>query len=231
MPPKAGEIVQANPSKVDGVVLTAEEKARLKAELKGELKKEILEEIQEQYVLVPKNEATGAQGHAPNPAVSQTNPYGGDPSEGLSQEKFFSYELGEGLKVAGDRLTLKGFSDVTFEANNIHERHGSHRNENFFAIGQYDLFITSKLNDRISFLGETVFETEEGEGMVVDVERLLVTYAFGNFLNVSIGRYHTPLGYWLTAYAHGRWLHTPIFRPELFRWEDGMASCPCIKWA
>lgn len=204
-----------------------EEKARLKeelkAELKGELKKEILEEIQAQYALVPKNEM-GTQAYTPVPPGP--NQPAGTAIEEPPPEKLFSYELGKGLRVAGERLTLRGFSDVTFEAKNIHERHGPHRNENFFAIGQYDLFITSKLNDSISFLGETVFETEEDRGVVVDVERLLVRYALKDFLNISLGRYHTPLGYWTPAYAHGRWLHTPVFRPELFRWEDEEGVLP-----
>lgn len=203
--------------------ISREEKAKLKEELKaalkGELKEEILKEIQEQYVLIPKN-TTETQSSPPTPISAGPNQSRGGVIEEQPPEKLFSFELGQGLRVAGERLTLRGFSDVTYEAKNIHERRGAHRNENFFAIGQYDLFITSKLNDRISFLGETVFEAEEGEGMVVDVERLLVEYSFGDFLKVSLGRYHTPIGYWNTAYHHGRWLHTPVFRPELFRWED-----------
>jgi hypothetical protein len=201
--------------------MSREEKARLKeelkAELRGELKEEILEEIQKEYMLVPKD----------GEEARHQSPPGQNHSREVAAERPFSYELGKGLRVAGERLTLRGFSDVTFESKDVHKRHGPHRNKSFFAIGQYDLFITSKLNERIGFLGETVFEAiGEEHAMEVDVERLLVEYSFGDFLKVSLGRFHTPLGYWLTAYHHGRWLHTPIFRPELFRWEDEHGILP-----
>src|SRR5258707_10325413 len=34
---------------------------------------------------------------------------------------------------------------------------------------------------------------------------------------MSFGRYHTPVGYWNTAFHHGAWLQTTITRPDIVR--------------
>src|SRR5690606_38429719 len=36
-------------------------------------------------------------------------------------------------------------------------------------------------------------------------------------LKLSVGRYHTPISYWNTAYHHGLWLQTSVARPELIQ--------------
>lgn len=195
--------------------------AKLKMLIKEEIKEEVLEEIQQEYVLIPKKKD-----------VAQDNP--GEIEVTVKEEdmrsernEFLSYNLGKGLKVAGERMVVRGFSDITFEDQNIHSRRKSDGNESFFELGHYNLFVTSQLSDRITFFGETAVEVPEGASeMKIDIERLLVRYSIADFLNVSVGRQHTPLGYWNTAYAHGRWLHTTIFRPELFRWEDDGGILP-----
>ena len=35
-----------------------------------------------------------------------------------------------------------------------------------------------------------------------------------------MGRYHTSIGYYNTAYHHGKWFQTAVGRPFLFRFED-----------
>ena len=66
--------------------------------------------------------------------------------------------------------TIKGFADLSV----LYDKKLS------FGFGEQDLFITSQLNDRFSFLGETVVkydpsaETEFG----VSIERLIVKYNY-----------------------------------------------------
>jgi len=195
--------------------------AKLKMLMKEEIKEEVLEEIQQKYVLVPKEE--GEVQDYPGEIEIAVN----EEDTGNDRNEFLSYKLGKGLKVAGERMVIRGFSDITFEDQNIHSKRRSDGNESFFELGHYNLFITSRLSDRITFFGETAFEVHEGSSeMEIDVERLLVKYSIADYLNVSVGRRHTPLGYWNTAYAHGRWLHTTIFRPELFKWEDDGGVLP-----
>ena len=48
----------------------------------------------------------------------------------------------------------------------------------------------------------------------IEIERLIVKYDFSSRNTLSAGRYHTPIGYWNTAFHHGAWLQTTIGRPE-----------------
>jgi len=54
-------------------------------------------------------------------------------------------------------------------------------------------------------------------GYTVEVERSIVRYDYNDFFKLSFGRYHTPIGYWNTAFHHGAWLQTTIDRPEMVK--------------
>lgn len=110
------------------------------------------------------------------------------------------------------RIRLRGFADFTTTAT-------SQRGVPWaFGLGQFDLYMTSKLSDRISFLGETVFEFDDG--FIVDVERVIVTFAARSYFRVAVGKHHTPIGYWNNAFHHGTLLQPTINRPQLVRFED-----------
>ena len=89
-----------------------------------------------------------------------------------------------------------------------------------FHVGSLDLYFTPQLSARVKSLIELVFEfTDTGE-LAVDLERLQVGYAFAEGATVWLGRFHTPLGYWNTAYHHGQQLQTSITRPRFIDFED-----------
>jgi len=114
--------------------------------------------------------------------------------------------------VQAQETHLRGFVDLTAGGSS---QPGSHST---FGLGQYDLFVTSRLSDRITFLGESVFEYDKG--FVVDVERIVITFAAKSYFHVAAGKHHTPIGYWNTAYHHGALLQPTIRRPQMFRFED-----------
>jgi hypothetical protein len=87
-----------------------------------------------------------------------------------------------------------------------------------FALGEQDLFITSELSDRFSFLGESVFRftNTTPTKFSVSIERIVIKYNFSGNHNILVGKHHTPINYWNDTYHHGR-VHFPtIFRPLLF---------------
>lgn len=88
-----------------------------------------------------------------------------------------------------------------------------------FGIGEQDLFITSELNDNISFLGETVFKYSPSSAthFNVSVERVVINYNFKGNHSLLIGKRHTPINYWLDTYHHGRVFFPTIMRPMLFK--------------
>jgi hypothetical protein len=112
---------------------------------------------------------------------------------------------------------IKGFSDVQVGNSKTSSDPAQHG----FAVGQFDLFITSRINDKTSFLAETVFEWDADNNVWrLDVERVIARYSFHNLFNVSAGKFHTPFGYWNNAYHHGALIQPTIQRPNIVRFED-----------
>src|SRR5438552_1168330 len=90
--------------------------------------------------------------------------------------------------VFAQQTTIKGFVDLNYAYS---------KENNHFALGEYDQFIRSQLTDHISFLGEAIFVVEEKD-FELYVMRAIATYEFSNYFRVGIGRHHNPIGYWNT---------------------------------
>jgi len=117
---------------------------------------------------------------------------------------------------------LNGFGDVTFTNA---DQNTSARDNNGFALGQFDLYVAEQISDRIDVLAEFVIESP-GEGFVVDLERLQIGYAFNNNNKIRAGRFHNVIGYWNTAYHHGAQLQTTVGRPFFLEFEDENGVLP-----
>ena len=87
-----------------------------------------------------------------------------------------------------------------------------------FGFGEWDLFITSDLNDKFSFLGETVFKYSPSSSthFSVGVERLIVNFNYKGNHSVLVGKHHTPVNFWNDSYHHGRVFFPTVGRPLLF---------------
>ena len=136
------------------------------------------------------------------------------------------------LDVGKTLLNIRGFGDITFHgdtAKSVHFDPGIGTltgNTTSFSLGQLDLFVTSDLSDKFKFLSEIVFEAGLDNSFGVDLERYLLQYSPNDYLNVSVGRYHTAIGYYNTAYHHSTWLQTTTGRPFLFAFEDSGGILP-----
>ena len=95
---------------------------------------------------------------------------------------------------------------------------GLQKNKVSFSLGEQDLFITSELSDRFSFLGESVFRftSTTPTRFSVSIERIVIKYNIVGNHNILVGKHHTPINYWNDTYHHGRVLFPTIFRPLLF---------------
>ena len=107
-------------------------------------------------------------------------------------------------------LQVRGFGDVDFSAT---DQKGT---TSGFNLGQLDLHLASALSRKVSYFGELTFNAQP-TGYTVEVERSIVRYDYNDYFKLSFGRYHTPIGYWNTAFHHGAWLQTTIGRPEMVR--------------
>ncbi len=122
------------------------------------------------------------------------------------------------------QLELRAFADVNYQAGGK-VRDGDTQ-PNSFSLGQVDLFATSQLSDKFSVLSELVFHFNANESGKVSIERLQLQYAAGDWLNLGLGRIHTPFGYWNETFHHGTWFQTTAQRPEMLRFHDGGSVLP-----
>ena len=117
--------------------------------------------------------------------------------------------LGVVPRAAAQRTQIRGFVDVL----------AYHQNGRVnFGLGEQDLFITSEINERLSFLGETVFKFSVASptDFNISVERIILKYNYSGNHSVLLGKHHTPINYWNDTYHHGRVFFPTIERPLLF---------------
>ncbi|MGB6690641.1 MAG: hypothetical protein WBE76_22615 [Terracidiphilus sp.] len=95
-----------------------------------------------------------------------------------------------------------------------------------FQADEFDLFMTSKLADRLSFLAEMVFGPDTTNEFSIDIERYTLTYKANRYFSANAGRVHTSIGYYNTAYHHGNWFSTATGRPIMYLFEDSGGILP-----
>jgi hypothetical protein len=124
-------------------------------------------------------------------------------------------------------LSLRGFGHMQGDWDRSAPRTGaSHDSTTHFTNGGVDLFLTSQISDRLSFLNETVFEFGEDGANILDVERVMLKLDLRDSLSAAVGRGHTALGYWNQHFHHGTWLQTTTERPIIYRFEDDGGILP-----
>lgn len=117
--------------------------------------------------------------------------------------------LGNTQFASAQRTLIKGFVNVdTYYQNG----------KLSFGLGEQDLFITSEITQRLSFLGETVFKysPDSPTDFDISIERIILKYNYWGNHSILIGKHHTPINYWNDTYHHGRVFFPTVDRPLLF---------------
>jgi hypothetical protein len=104
---------------------------------------------------------------------------------------------------------VMGFGDISYVSKDGSDADG-------FAIGQAVAHLSASLGGSFGVFGEFSMTARDSE-YATEVERFIVKYEFSDLLKVSAGRYHTPIGYWNSAFHHGAWLQTTTSRPEMVK--------------
>lgn len=147
----------------------------------------------------PPAEATTNPPSAAQPPSVQTAPmpeHGGQlPQETMQQ-----------LETHYPSLQIRGFGDVDYSAT---DEKGTNSG---FSLGQFDLHIASALSHKISYFAEITVNPHP-QDYTIEMERSFIRYDYNDLFKISFGRFHTPIGYWNTAFHHGAWLQTTIDRP------------------
>lgn len=129
---------------------------------------------------------------------------------------------------AAQELTLGVYGNVNYAATRVVLRDGSNTatTTNGFSIPNLDIFLRGSAGNW-SFLSEVLFDIDEGNEIVVDLDRMQLSYEFGDWLKVTGGRFHTSLGYYNTAYPQGGAVYLlPIARPEVVDQHDNASIVP-----
>lgn len=112
-------------------------------------------------------------------------------------------------ELSSPKFHVMGFGDISYVS-------GDSTSADGFAIGQAVAHLSASLDDSFSIFGEFSMTAKDSE-YSTEVERLIVKYDFSDLFKLSAGRYHTPVGYWNSAFHHGTWLQTTVSRPEMVK--------------
>jgi hypothetical protein len=85
-----------------------------------------------------------------------------------------------------------------------------------FNTGNFVLFVTSQLNERISILSEVSFNNSKDKS-TFEVQRLMMRYFIKDYFSFRIGKMFTPIGYWNNQFTLGLVLQPTIQRPMAIR--------------
>ncbi len=120
---------------------------------------------------------------------------------------------------------LRGMADCGYGTDSSTDLHHGYARGVF--CNNLDFYIAPDTGTRVRFLAELNLEPGfSDQGIGIDTERLQVGYTFSNQLTAWIGRFHTPMGFYVIAYHHGSLLQTAVEKPRFLDWEDHYGVLP-----
>src|SRR6266566_1949968 len=158
-----------------------------------------------------KRSATAAAAAAPPGAPAATQPAAAAPTPPDTAQRLAKVEqtVTEMAASAGRRaeegMATHGFADV-----GIGNHNATFSKYQGADVGTLDFFLTPRLGSRTRALFELNFEVGSDGSVGVDLERAQLGYQFADSATVWLGRFHTPYGYYNTAFHHGQQIATSL---------------------
>jgi hypothetical protein len=111
-------------------------------------------------------------------------------------------------------LPLHGFADIVAGSNNPYtpDLEGA-------VVGSLDFYLTPNLGERTRALFELNTKVGITGAVVTDLERVQLGYQLGDVGTIWAGRFHTPYGYYNTAFHHGQQISTSLRRARVVEFE------------
>ncbi len=110
----------------------------------------------------------------------------------------------------GPRASVRGFTDINVAQTD------DENSADGFTLGQFAGQLSASLGAKVHFFAETSV-TARTTAFAFEVERAILRYDYNDHFKLSVGRYHTPVNYWNTAFHHGLWLQTTAARPDMIQ--------------
>lgn len=111
-------------------------------------------------------------------------------------------------------VTFHGFGDINYQVSNFKTK------DNAFVLGEMDLFLQSRLSDKLEFVTEVTVSADDSNTYGIEAERLFLSWHQSEEFNVTLGRFHSDVGYYNTAFHHGTWFQAATGRPTFLNFED-----------
>lgn len=215
---------------VPGMAATKEEKRLAELERKLEASLKTIEALNNRIGELEQSSSRAAQAGASQAATRElavsasatANTAAASATEAASRASAIESSLAQ-MQDASQRsaatvgVPLHGFMDVGYVQSNRKPADGR---KSGFTLGNVDFYLTPEFGDRIKSLIELAFEYGDEGTLNTDLERMQFGYTFDNNMTLWAGRFHTPYGYWNTAFHHGAQIQTSIARPRMVAFED-----------
>ncbi len=171
----------------------------------------------------PATAGSPATAAAPATEVAPATPASGAADERLASLESEVAEITAANAARHDDLglPLHGFADVgagTRSPNNP-DLHGAD-------VGSLDFYLTPELGERTRSLFELNFKMSTTGALVTALERIQLGYQLADATTLWLGRFHTPYGYYNTAFHHGQQISTSLRRPKLVEFEASGGVLP-----
>jgi hypothetical protein len=200
-----------------------------------------IQALEQKLGMMSASPALAATPALPPPTVQAAAPPAPSPGE-AAEAQARAEQMGHDMQLPGGGpvLNIRGFFDFDFGTGSIANPlifpvatngcmvcgNPETPPHTAFQAGEFDLLMTSKLSDHLSFLAEMVFGADTTNEFGIDLERFQLTYRQNDYFSVSTGRFHTAIGYYNTAYHHGNWFSTAEGRPIMYLFEDSGGVLP-----
>jgi hypothetical protein len=164
--------------------------------------------------------ATAAAAQPATPAATQPGAAAATPPDTAQRLARVEQTVTEMAASAGQHpedfgMPMHGFADV-----GVGNHNAEFRQYQGADIAELDFFLTPRLGSRTRALFELNFEVGSDGAVGVDLERAQIGYQFSDSATVWLGRFHTPYGYYNTAFHHGQQIATSLRRPRFIEFED-----------
>jgi len=97
---------------------------------------------------------------------------------------------------------------------------------NSFNIGDFDLFVHSRLSEHWSFLAEMLVTADTTNEFSIEMDRLLLSFKPNEYLQIGFGKFNTALGYYTNAFQRARYFQFATSRPMMYGDEDDGGILP-----
>lgn len=137
-------------------------------------------------------------------------------------------DVSEPVSHALGPVQFRGYSDVDYGRAWFEKlpSGGLKGSTNSFNIGDFDLFVNTKISEHWSVLGEMLVTSDFTNTFGVEIDRLLFSFRPSERFNIAFGKFDTALGYYPGEFHRATYFQSTTGRPVMYSDEDNGGILP-----